>query len=339
VAAGKPSVSNVASPSASPAAVSPPSVSAAAAGAAGSGAAPVGSGGALQPLKVAVPNKGTAFSYLYVGKDLGIFAQRGLDLQILQVSPANAAVALQSGELDFAATVGSATRAALRGLPVRVVLVGLNETDFVLLGAMGTSSLEDVRGKSVSTDAPQTTSYNVAVEILRRHGLPPDSYTTVTASDDSGRAAAIASGLAAASIVEASSALPLRKQGYPLLATAEDLQLPFVGLAAGQAALQSRRDVLRLGVQAALDTLEVMHDDRARVVPVLAQEFALSEQDAGDIYDELQPAWALDGRPSAAALDFELSSDQRDMNLGARPTPDQAYDFSLLDELQTGGTR
>src|SRR5947209_2255907 len=81
-----------------------PAASAAAKPSAASQAAEAGQ---LRSIKMAVPTKGSAFSYLYLARDLGFFRKHGLDAQINVITPANAVTALQSGDLDFASTVGS----------------------------------------------------------------------------------------------------------------------------------------------------------------------------------------------------------------------------------------
>lgn len=322
-APASPVASVLPSPASSPASVPSPSAVVL--------AAPTG--GPLQPVSVSVPTKGTAFSYLYVGKDMGIYQKYGLDLNIEQITPSNAMAALQTGELDFAATVGTASQAALRGLPVRVVAIGLNATDFSILGRQGVTSLDQVKGQVISTDAPGTTSYNIAVEILRRHGLNPGDYTPVTATDDAARSAQIISGQAVAAIMEDSTAVPLQRQGYPLLANAAEVPDPFVGLATSITNIQTRQDFLKRVVAATVESFAVMANDPTDAVPIMEQEFSLSQEDAQGIYDELQPLWSTDGRPSPAAEQYELTTDQANLQLSSAPTPDQIDDFSILDAV------
>ncbi|HEX6511422.1 MAG TPA: ABC transporter substrate-binding protein [Chloroflexota bacterium] len=309
---------------------------------AGSTAAPKASASAavsapaagLKTIKLAVPTKGSAFSYLYVAADLGYFKNHGLEAQIAVVPPSNAVAALE-GDLDYTATVGSTIRAALRGLPVRVMMVGSNRPDFVVVGAKGITSIDQLRGKVLGVDAPQTTSYVMLTELLKRKGLQTGDYKTLTATNDEARLAQLTSGQVAASIMEFSTALLAQKQGYANLAAITDFpEEPSVGLGAAQSAMQKKRDLLAAGMQAALEGVEAMRTKKDQVVPVMAKEFALSSDDAGQVYDGLRPAWTTDGKPSQAATDFELANDEQAMELKPKPTPDQVYDFALLDSLK-----
>ena len=289
--------------------------------------------GALKAMKIAVPTKGSAFAYLYAASDLGFFKNHGIDAQIAVIPPSNAVAALES-DLDYTATVGSTIRAALRGLPVRVTMVGSNRPDFVVLGAKGLTALDQLRGKTLGVDAPQTTSNVMLTELLKRKGFQPGDYKMLTANNDQARMAQLTSGQVAASIVELSTAVLFEKQGYPRLANVTDFpEEPFVGLGAAQSALQKKHDLLAAGLQAALEGVDAMRTQKSKVLPVLTKEFGLSAAAAGPIYDGLQPAWTVDGKPSAAATQFELTNDQQAMNLKQTPTPAQVYDFSLLDSL------
>lgn len=285
-------------------------------------------------MKLAVPTKGSAFTYLYLAKDLGIFNKYGINAEIAVVPPSNAVTALTSGDLDYAATVGSTIRAALRGLPVRVVDVASNRPDFVIVAAKDLTSVDQLRGKTIGVDAPQTTTFVMLTEVMKRKGLA-GQYTPLTAPNDEARMALVVNGNAAAAIVELSSAVTFEKQGYHRLVSIEDFpENPFVGLGASQAALEKKRDLLRPGLQAVLESVEVMRSQKDRAVPVMMKEFNLSSEDAGAIFDGLKPTWTGDGRPSAAATEFELSNDQQVMELKSPPKPEQVYDFSLLDELK-----
>jgi NitT/TauT family transport system substrate-binding protein len=330
--AAKPAASTPASAAASAAAK--PAVSASAKPAvAPSGAVSSSPAGALKTMKIAVPTKGSAFSYLYVAQDLGFFKNHGIDAQIAVIPPSNAVAALE-GDLDYTATVGSTIRAALRGLPVRVTMVGSNRPDFVVLGAKGLTSIDQLKGKVIGVDAPQTTSNVMLTELLKKKGFQTSDYKTLTATNDEARMAQLTSNQVSASIVEVSTAVLFQKQGYPTLATVNEFpEEPFVGLGAAQSSLQKKRDLLGPGMQAVLEGVDAMRTQKDKVTPVLVKEFGLSADDAGSIYDGLKPAWTTDGKPSQAATDFELTNDQQAMELKQKPTPEQVYDFSLLDSL------
>src|SRR6266436_6753124 len=78
---------------------------------------------AASPTKVTihVPSKSLAIMPYYFGKDKGFFSPELIEPQLVLMSPPTAIVAVVAGELDFATTLGAATSAMLRGLPLKRV--------------------------------------------------------------------------------------------------------------------------------------------------------------------------------------------------------------------------
>src|SRR3989442_7643626 len=105
----------------------------------------------LRPLRIALPSQTIGATHYYVGKSLGIFESYGFELQILVLEPRAALAALLTGDLDFYTATGTSTRAALRGVPVRVIMVGLNRPDHVLVASKEISSVEQLRRYSAVT--------------------------------------------------------------------------------------------------------------------------------------------------------------------------------------------
>ncbi|MFI5268511.1 MAG: ABC transporter substrate-binding protein, partial [Chloroflexota bacterium] len=302
-------------------------------GGGGSAAKPAASG--LKPLKISVATKGSDFAWLYVAKDLGFFQNHGLDAQIGVVAPANSVAALVSGDLDLSATAGTVIRSDLKGLPVKVIMMASNKPPFVVVGAKGLTSLDELKGKLISADAPQTTTRVMLDAMMKIKGIGADQYKVLTGTTDDARIAAVVNGQASAAIVNISVAIPFQKQGYPIIGKTTDLpDAPSSGLGTSTAALQSKRDMLKQALQASLESFDAFRTQKDKVIPVLAQEFSLAPEDASLVYDTLAPNYSKDGKPSPAAQQFELTVDQQALELKDPIKPERIYDFSLLDEIK-----
>jgi ABC-type nitrate/sulfonate/bicarbonate transport system substrate-binding protein len=126
----------------------------------------------------------------------------------------------------------------------------------------------------------------------------------------------------------------LVKQGFHVLARAADeLELPQSGLGVSVAAMQSRRDSLHPVVRAVLEATRVIATQKDKTLAVLMKQLSINQDEAAFIYDALHSGWAVDGKPTPAALKLELELDQRDAGLKELPKVEQIYDFSLLDEV------
>jgi len=286
----------------------------------------------LRPLRIALPSHAVSSTPIYIARSLGIFESYGFKPQILVLEPRAALAALLTGDLDFYTAAGTTGRAALRGVPVRVVMVSANRSDLCVVAAKEFTTIEQLRGKNFGGYTAQASANIVLIELLRRKGLRPDEYKILNLG--TARAAALVNGNIPAAVLTAVEAARLSRQGFRVLARASDeIELSSGGLGTAIASLQNKRDVMRSTVQAALEGLRIAATQKDKVIPIYMKQFALTSEEAGFVYDNVASAWALDGKPTANAnkLDFELT--QRDMGLKELPKLEQVYDFSLLDEI------
>jgi ABC-type nitrate/sulfonate/bicarbonate transport system substrate-binding protein len=286
----------------------------------------------LRPLHIALANNSVSMTAIYVAKHLGIFESYGYDPRVLVLEPRAGLAALLAGELDFYTAIGSTARAALRGLPVRVGLVALNRSDFMLVANKEIQSIDQIKGKLVGGYTPQGTVNVILAEILRRKGLRTEDYKIVNSG--TARAAALMSGNVPVALVNSVETVKLVKQGFHVLARAsEEMEMPQSGLGMSMGSMQSRREFLRPGMQAVLDAIRVIVNQKDKTTGVLMKQLSLNHEEASFVYDAIRPGWALDGRPTAAAVKLDAELSQRDMGLKELPRPEQTYDFSLLDEI------
>ena len=287
---------------------------------------------ALRPLRIALPSNTIAATHFYVGRSLGIFERHGFEVQILVLEPRAALAALLTGDLDFYTATGTTTRAALRGVPVRVIMVGLNRPDHVLVASKEITSVEQLRGKALGGYTAQATVNTVLIELLRKRGLKPDDYKILNVG--TARLPALLSGNVPAAVLNGLETAKAVKQGFhPLARAADEIELATGGLGASVASIQSKREVFRAVVQAVLESIRISATQKERVLPVLMKQFSIPYDDAILILDIVQKGWALDGRPTPGSQKFEFDLAQREMALKEPPKPEQVYDFSILDEL------
>ena len=286
----------------------------------------------LKPLHIALANNSVSMTAIYVAKHLGIFESYGFDARVLVLEPRAGLAALLAGELDFYTAIGSTARAALRGLPVRVGLVALNRSDFMLVANKEIQTIEQIKGKLVGGYTPQGTVNVILAEMLRRKGLRTDEYKIINSG--TARAAALMSGNVPVALVNSVETVKLVKQGFHVLArAADDIEMPQSGLGMSMGSIQTKREFIRPGIQAVLDAIRVIVNQKEKTAAVLMKQLALSQEEASFVYDTIRPGWALDGRPTVGALKLDAELSQRDMGLKELPRSEQTYDLSMLDEL------
>lgn len=286
----------------------------------------------LRQVRIALPSQTIGATHYYVGRSLGIFEQYGIEAQILVLEPRAALAALMTGDLDFYTATGTSTRAALRGVPIRVSMVGLNRPDHVLVASKEITSVEQLRGKIIGGYTANATVNIVLMEMLRRKGIKPEEYKILNVG--TARFAALTGGSVPAAVLNGLETIRAAKLGFrPLARAAEVIELSTGGLCTSVASLQSKRELFRAVLQASLESIRIVVSQREKVLSVLTKQFAVTHDEAGFIYDNVYNGWALDGKPTPGSQKFEFDLAQKEMGLKEAPKPEQVYDFSLLDEI------
>jgi NitT/TauT family transport system substrate-binding protein len=141
----------------------------------------VGSASA-QETKVAVAISGwTGFAPLTLAKEAGIFKKNGLDVTIKKVPQASRHLAIQSGDVQCAATtVETWVVWNANGVPTQQIFQ-LDKS----YGADGMvvknniASIKDIKGKTVAASAPGTSPYFALSWMLKKNGLSVKDVTVV----------------------------------------------------------------------------------------------------------------------------------------------------------------
>jgi NitT/TauT family transport system substrate-binding protein len=206
-----------------------------------------------------------SFGYLpmYVGKQKGFFQEEGLELET-PLMAANAGLAgLLNGDVDFA-VAGSGVRAAMQGAPLKAIMFYYNAVLFEFVGRPEIGRLEDLRGKSIGTNARGATEELVGNVFLREAGLDPErdvAYVVVPAGSQ--LATLLAESVHAMMLGPDLSATAVQ-QGLRVLVPAEEiaraLPRPFSGFVTSQDTLQSQPDKVKAWLRASLKSLRYVRD-------------------------------------------------------------------------------
>jgi len=182
---------------------------------------------------------------LVVAQDFGFFAAEGLDVKVVLIRGGPTAMAaLVGGGVDYTLVAGvAAVRAIAQNAPM-LIISGLQPyMDYTLVGAKGTSSANDLKGKVVGVTGPGGIAEFAAVEGLAKKGLVRDrDYKILYGVGNSpARAQALEAGKIQASPFSFLERLELEKKGFPTLFDIGSLMpgFPFVVIATGKQKLEN----------------------------------------------------------------------------------------------------
>src|SRR4051812_10921348 len=162
---------------------------------------------------------------IYVAVHKGMFAAEGIDLE-LNFAQSGAAVTQQltGGSLDVALSVGISDpiHAIEKGAPLALVRIVGNAAPYVLIGKPGIKTFADLKGKTISSGAPNDVTNSYLVRMLAANGLQKGDYEIISAGVAAARYAALKAGVADAAIVLPPLNFVAGRAGFPTIGYAAD---------------------------------------------------------------------------------------------------------------------
>jgi ABC-type nitrate/sulfonate/bicarbonate transport system substrate-binding protein len=115
---------------------------------------------------------------LLAAREWKLFHERGLEPEIILMSPAITVPAMISGEIDYFAGVGpGVASASLSGLPFRAVWVSSDKVSYSLVAHPKFKTLQDLKGKKIGVTGSLGATNHVSLVIaLEKLGLAPKEF-------------------------------------------------------------------------------------------------------------------------------------------------------------------
>lgn len=280
---------------------------------------------------------------LLVARESGAFTRRGLDV-VFQHTPNSDAqrAGLAAGSFEIAhAAVDNAVAMVEAGQDVMIVLGGdAGMNDFMVREEI--ARIEDLRGKVLAVDAPNTAYALVAKKILKNHGLLEGRDYTVRLAGGTGQRAAamVADPQLAAAMINPPFSFTVRRQGLRSLGNQFELLGPYQATGAFVRRPWARAHGAELQAYLAAciegQRLAMAPDNRADMIELLMLSFKLDHEAAAATYTALlTPGAGLapDARLSQEGFRTVLAirAELEGMWGGTSPEPEKYLDLSYFE--------
>jgi NitT/TauT family transport system substrate-binding protein len=193
----------------------PPATGGAQAGAQAPAAAPAARP-PLEPAKEIVTSISLSATPLYLARDLGYWAEEGIDPELVLVpGAATPAQALVAGEVQFVGGAGATTvPSALEGAGLVIVAVMTNTFPNVIMSST-VQRMEDLKGERLGVTRRGAASDFAAQFALRRFGLQPDADVAILGMGDGpSTLAGMEAGAVDAGVFDDFQVATARRRGY-----------------------------------------------------------------------------------------------------------------------------
>ena len=257
----------------------------------------------VETVRVATPGKLVDFSALYVGARLGLYQKEGLNLEFIVMRTGIHYAALQAGEVDYTTLVTSTIRAAIAGMPVRVVLALNNRQPFFLLSQPEIRDGKQLKGKRIAVSAFGSSTDTGARKILKHFGLDANRDAVMLALGDTGlRLAALQARSIDTAMLSPPHSFFAQRQGFNNLMWMGDLGgdgQPTNGLSTTEKKIKEQPDQLRRMLRATVRSMVYVHENKDKALPIVLKEFASWDREAVlQAYDFIVRGMSRDGTVS-----------------------------------------
>ena len=271
-----------------------------------------------------------------VAQRRGFFKDEGLDADIVVMGAAPSIAALTNGDIDFTLLTGSVIRAAIRGLPVRLVAGLMSSSPHVLLARPEIKSIKELSGKKVGLASFGDATQVLARIILTRNGVDPDKEVQfVPLGPDSGRFAGLQQKLADAVVTSPPWDFEGKKSGFNVLARAyEYLNYPLSGVGLNAKSIQQNRDQVKRTTRALIRSSLFIRDNREEAVKILMAWGKAKLEHAYASYDATVKVISPDGGIPEDGLKLLVEQAKRDAKITREVALSEIADFGILREIQ-----
>ena len=217
----------------------------------------------LEKVRIATPGKLIDFAALYAGSHLGFYRKEGIEPQFIAMRSGIIIQAMSAGEIDYTTLLSSSVRAALAGLPVRVLMGLIVKQTFFLVAQPEIRDLKQLKGKRIAVSNFGSSTDISARKALEHAGLDPNRDAVILALGETGlRFAALQARSIDAAILSPPHNFSAERQGFNNLVWLGDLvgEHPTNGLATTVKKLKEQSDqvhrMLRATVRSMIYTRE-----------------------------------------------------------------------------------
>ena len=266
----------------------------------------------------------------------GFYRDEGLDLETILIRGAVGIQALLGGSVDYSSAAGALIAGAVRGLPVRLVLIVNAKPQFDLVGAPEIKSVQQLRGKVVGISSRGGAVDLLTQLILTHHGLTPNKdVTSLVIGTPEELALALRTGRIAACLLSPPRQLILFREGFSKLAYSGDY-LPYYpsgGIGVTEEKMRTNPAEVLAFVRASLRGLQYYTQNRAESIESISKYLGVKDLSlAAEVYDlhlnRLGGTSYLDEAWKRGAIDFTKKS----LGVTKEIPSSQVFDFSFVEK-------
>ena len=249
---------------------------------------------------------------LLAAREWKLFHERGLDVEIILMSPAISVPAIVSGEIDYFAGVGpGVASASLSGLPLRAVWVSSDKVSYSLMANPKFKTVQELKGKKIGVTGSLGATNHVSLVIaLEKLGLSPKDFN-ILALPPTEMLRSLETGFLDAASLNPPTLFLAQKKGFPsILDIGSLVEMPGGGLTVLMKDIKAKPDELKRVIWAMQSAKDTMRKAKDKTVELMVRILKMDRESAAGTYDVFLKTLSTDGIPTKVGMDNLVKSIQ-----------------------------
>jgi NitT/TauT family transport system substrate-binding protein len=289
-----------------------------------------------EKIRLSVTNFNMSFLPSGLALKKGFFREEGLEAEIIRMNANIAVAALASGDIDYTMIFGSVVRAAIRGLPVKVVASFIDGSTHALIARSEFKSVKELKGKTLGVQAYGATDHISAMMMLKHFGIDPEKEIKVLAlGPASARLAALKEGVVEAAVISPPGDEEAKQLGFKIIARAyEVFTFPFVGLGTQVRKIKEKPDEVKRTIKALIKANRFIRQNREGTIQALMEWGRTMPELAAAAYDSSWKVFNMDGSIPDEGLRAVIEQAVKETKLTREVLASEVSDMIALREAQ-----
>ena len=282
----------------------------------------------------------------WVAKDTGLFAQNGLDVQLIFFTGGSTAMlALISGDVPITQVSGPGLiNSVFAGSDAVFIAAGMTSLNYVLMGKPGVKTPEQLKGGTVAISRFGSATDTIARFALKRIGLVPGKdVTLVQVGSGPDRLSAALTGRVTASVINPPSSFVAEKKGLAVVADVAKMGLVFqhTGVATTRRYIKEHSDIVRRYIRAHVEAVHTMWTNKEATIKALSHYMGsgLDRETLERSYENVmtEAFYPKKQYPSLEGIKTVLDDIAERDPRAKNANPEQFVDMSFIRELDQSG--
>ena len=297
-----------------------------------------------EKIRIALGSISVNSSVIPIGKDAGLFAKHGIDIEPIYMGGGiNSLAAVMSGGVQFLSAGSTATISArLGGVDIVMLSVQSNKLDYTVFAAPDIKSPQDLKGKIVTGTRPGASADSALRLYLRKSGLEPDKDVIFisVAESQQGRLNALIRGSVSATVLAPLFSGVATQMGFRELADLRKIDIEYAGNSiAGMAAyIKSHPLLVENFLKGYLESMHYFRTQKEKTLAGIMKFLKMADrarvEEGYDYYVDLMPVMPYASPAGVRTVLQFLASRQPK---AATVSPEEFYDMGFLKKIEESG--